>query len=82
MSKGVALYGVETVELGCEPLVHQELKFGGGGFTRLEKSNKIGVILGDMSRKCAEKANHCSLYHSGQIRHEYNMHSFSLNLYI
>lgn len=47
-------------------------------FTRLEKSNKIGAILGDMSRKCAEKA----LYHSGQVSHEYNMHSFSLNLYI
>lgn len=74
---------METVELGCEPLVHQELKFGVCVyFTRLEKSNKIGAILGDTSRKCAEKANLCSLYHSGQVRREYNMHSFSLNLYI
>lgn len=62
----MGLYGVETVELGCEPLVHQELKFGVCVcFTRLEKSDKIGAILGAMSRKCAGKANHCSLYHSG-----------------
>lgn len=37
LSKGVALYGVETVELGCEPLVHQELKFGGGGVYKTRK---------------------------------------------
>lgn len=74
------------IGVSFKPWVHRELKFVYlvcvCVFIRLEKSNKMGATLGDMSRKCAEKAIHRSLYHAGQVRHEHYMHSFFKKLYI
>lgn len=49
-------------------------------FTRLETSDKIGAELGEMSRKCREKA-HSSLCCAGQVGHEHTLDSFSLSVH-